>query len=301
MKYKVFIHTNPKQFLGALVGRHTMLKQSASAHKFEVELIRTEDHPYLDSKHGQYYLREGNKVLWDKNDLQSFTPLRFLPPQLMGYEGRAVVTDPDVFAVRDIFDLLSMEMNGKAIAARRIRPKDGRPNYWASSVMLLDCAKLRHWQWEKTVDAMFAFKVDYRDWVSLDLEDPTTMMALPEEWNHYDLLNEQTLLLHNTGRLTQPWKSGLPIDYNPQKRPPPLRWGKNPKTWARNIKNILSPPPAKKYPTHYKRHPDPAQEKFFFRNLKEIVSAGEVTEDFLAEEISRKHVRADALEILQSV
>ena len=31
------------------------------------------------------------ELTWRNDDLQSFTPLRFMPPQLMGYRGRAVV------------------------------------------------------------------------------------------------------------------------------------------------------------------------------------------------------------------
>lgn len=34
-------------------------------------------------------MRNGDMRAWLNNDLQSFTPLRFVPPQLMGYEGRA--------------------------------------------------------------------------------------------------------------------------------------------------------------------------------------------------------------------
>ena len=46
-------------------------------------------------------------------DLQSFTPLRFMPPQLMGYEGRAIVIDPDVFAVGDVYELLTPRHGGQ--------------------------------------------------------------------------------------------------------------------------------------------------------------------------------------------
>ena len=53
------------------------------------------------------------KRIWRNDDLQSFTPLRFLPPQLMGYQGRAVVIDPDIFATGDIWELLSRDMAGK--------------------------------------------------------------------------------------------------------------------------------------------------------------------------------------------
>ena len=42
-----------------------------------------------------------------------------MPPGLMGYEGRSVVIDPDIFAVADVWELLTRDMQGKAILARR--------------------------------------------------------------------------------------------------------------------------------------------------------------------------------------
>ena len=99
------------------------------------------------------------------------------------------------------------------------RPKSGRKGRkgaFASSVMLLDCAKLRHWRFEENFAEMFKpSKRDYMDWVSLKLEDPATIGLLENQWNDFDNLTEQTKLLHNTKRKTQPWKTGLKVDYRP--------------------------------------------------------------------------------------
>ena len=43
---------------------------------------------------------------------------------------------------------------------RRGGPKD-RNGAYATSVMLLDCARLTHWRVEKSFDELFAFKRDY--------------------------------------------------------------------------------------------------------------------------------------------
>src|SRR5262249_48606740 len=51
--------------------------------------------PFPARPRGQSYLREGERAVWRYDDLQSFTPLRFLPPELMGHRGRALVVDPD--------------------------------------------------------------------------------------------------------------------------------------------------------------------------------------------------------------
>ena len=104
MQRCVFVHTNHRQMVGALVSQYSIRRNSAHADQFEVKIIHTKDHPFLAAREGQLYLRGGHKQQWLIDDLQSFTPLRFLPPELMGYEGRAIVIDPDVFAVGDIFE-----------------------------------------------------------------------------------------------------------------------------------------------------------------------------------------------------
>jgi hypothetical protein len=102
MEHCVFIHSNPKQLVGAIVGSHALKRNSRNADKFDVRIISTEDHRFLKEYEGKEYLRDGVKRVWLNDDLQSFTPLRFMPPELMGYRGRTVITDPDVFAIGDI-------------------------------------------------------------------------------------------------------------------------------------------------------------------------------------------------------
>src|SRR5262249_10877583 len=149
--------------------------------------------------------------IWRNDDLQSFTPLRFMPPELMGYRGRVVVIDPDVFALADINALIGRDMQGKAIVCRKRGLKGG----YASSVMRLDCAKLLHWAVGRQCEEMFAFKRDYMRWVSLLLEPEGTIGLFGPEWNDFDRLTPNTKMLHNTRRKTQPWKTGLPVDFMP--------------------------------------------------------------------------------------
>ncbi len=86
--------------LGAKVAAHALARNSAQRDAFDVRIIHTDDYPFLRARDGQQFLRDGVKRHWRMDDLQSFTPLRFLPPELMGYQGRAVVIDPDIFADR---------------------------------------------------------------------------------------------------------------------------------------------------------------------------------------------------------
>ncbi len=291
--YCVFIHTNHKQWIGALVSQYSMKRNSAYPERFEVRIIHHKDYPFFQEMEGKPFLRDGVKRLWRNEDLQSFTPLRFMPPELMGYRGRAVVVDPDIFAVGDIWELLTRDMQGNAILCRkRSGPKWWLDRCYASSVMLLDCAKLTHWRCEEQFRAMFEFKLDYMDWIGLRQETAPIGLFEPE-WNDFDKLTPATKLLHNTRRLTQPWKTGLPIDWTPNDRFrlfPPIGWLMRARRRFLGDYALLGT---------YKRHPDRNQERFFFGLLKECLEQGIVSEELLKEEMRQNHIRHDALEVLE--
>jgi hypothetical protein len=287
----VFIHTNERQMVGALVSQYSLNRNSRSPDAFEVRLLHTDDHPFLAARQGQEFLRDGGRRVWRMADLQSFTPLRFMPPEAMGYQGRAIVIDPDVFAVGDVFELLSRDMAGKAIMCRPRSGTKGAEGGLATSVMLLDCAKLQHWRCEQDFEALFRFERDYADWITLKLEPRETIGLFEKEWNDFDRLTPKTKLLHNTKRQTQPWKTGLPVDYTaPAKRFKPLRPG----TWLNPLKKLAGGPPSA-----YTRHPDPKQEAFFFGLLRECLEKEIVTEERLRDAMKQNFVRHDALQMLE--
>jgi hypothetical protein len=293
MKYGVFIQTNHKQITGAIVAEHALRRYSRHNDKFDVTIMHTRDYPYFAAREGQTYLRDGVKRVWLNDDLQSFTPTRFMPPELMGYEGRAVVIDPDIFAAVDIWELLSRDMGGKAIMCRmRSGPKGYIDKMYASSVMLLDCSKLRHWQVEKKFNAMFDFTQDYQPWIGLREEAPDIIAPLESEWNDFDKFSPATKMLHTTRRKTQPWKTGLPTDWRPAEKFrlfPPIGWLMRARRHLFGEYGLLG---------NYKQHPDMNQEHFFFGLLKECVAQGKISEQFLREEMAKNHVRHDAFEVL---
>jgi len=292
-KPRVFIHVNHKQFVGALVGIQSIRRASAHNDEFDIELIQHKDYPFLHRREGQLFLRNGVTRPWRNDDLQSFTPLRFMPPELMGYRGRALVIDPDVFAVGDVWDLLSMDLEGKAIWCRSRKRHGG--NIWgpmATSVMLLDCSKLKHWKVEEQFNELFERKRDYKEWITLRHEPRETIGLLDECWNDLDVLNKRTQMLHTTRRWTQPWKTGLPIDFTPaDKYPrfPPLGWLLHLRRAILGDHALLG---------HYIKHPDRNQEEFFFSLLAEAVEAGLVGEGTIRTEMAQDHVRHDALQRL---
>lgn len=288
----VFIHTNERQWLGALVSEYSFRRNSRQPDAFDVRFIHTRDHPFLAAREGQVFLRGGTTRVWRMDDLQSFTPLRFLPPKLMNWQGRAVVTDPDVFAVGDINELLDRDMGSVAVMGRHRSGKSDKGYQVATSVMLLDCARLQHWHVEKEFGQLFASEKDYKEWIVLAYEDPANIGYFEDCWNDFDHLDENTRLIHNTKRRTQPWKTGLPVDFTPAdkfKDKPLLASLNRLRARVFGEYGLLG---------HYHEHPDKRQEQLFFGLLQECLDCGHVTEELVRQEISKNHVRHDAFEVL---
>lgn len=282
MKPVVFIHTNAKQRLGALVSAHSFRRNAGDPDGFEVRLLELADFPELQEK-GRSFRRNGHVRHWDPDDLQSFTPLRFAVPDVMGHQGIALVVDPDVFAVADVASLFVRDLEGKAIWCRARPGHNDSPDYLATSVMLLACAKLPHWRFADDLAALWRGELDYVDWIELRREDRATIGLLEPEWNDFDRLTPQTRLLHTTKRRTQPWKTGLPIDYT-------LREG-GLSGLAMPLRRLFTP--------RYRRHPDPNQEAYFFALLAEAIDAGSVSRADVEQEMALNHVRTDSLALVE--
>jgi len=278
VKPTVFIQANARQMLGAKISALSYKKASRRPESFNVRIIDAAEYPRLMAS-GQTILRGGHIRSWDPDDLQSFTPLRFAPPKMMGWNGKAVVTDPDCFGVGDIADLFDRDMGGKAVMAVPRPGHNKRNDYVATSVMLLDTVKLKHWDIDRDLDDLFAHKFDYIDWIELKREDPATVGFLEPEWNDFDRLTTSTKILHTTKRRTQPWKAGLPIDYTLRER--------GPFDFLRRFRRKT-----------YDKHPDPNQEALVYSLLADLVDSGEVTKPQLVGEMAANYVRHDSLDLV---
>jgi hypothetical protein len=291
----VFIQANHKQMLGAIVAEYAVRRNSRHNERFETRIMSYDEIPLFKEREGETFLRAGEKRIWVRDDLQSFTPSRFMPPGLMGYRGRALVIDPDVFAVGDVWELLSRDMQGKAILCRPKSGQKGKHGCLATSVMLLDCARLAHWRFEDQFNAMFDFSRDYMKWVCLGYEDPETIGLFENEWNDFDRLTDKTRMLHTTKRKHQPWKTGLPIDYRPAdafRLFPPRHWLRRARRALFGDYGLLG---------RYGRHPDRNQENFFFGLVRECLEQGILTEERLRSEMASNHLRHDALQIIRQL
>ena len=77
--------------------------------------------------------------------------------------------------------------------------------------MLLNCLKLSHWKLTNFIEQMHSGKLDYDDLINLKLEDGK-IGELESKWNEFDIIKENTILLHTTEKITQPWRTGLELN-----------------------------------------------------------------------------------------
>jgi len=286
MIYKVFIQSNEKQYLGALVAKYTLERYSSHNKKFSVEIIQAEKIDELTRLFNKEIIKDNFNVVYGDDDLQSFTLTRFMAPELMDYQGRSIVIDPDVFATySDIWELFSMDMgNNSALIRKHSNQVD-----WGTSVMLLDNSKFKHWKIKEIIDDLLEKKIDYRDCMGLRNEKEK-IGILPDEWNSYDELNENTKLLHNTLRITQPWRSGLDVEFIPKKMKP--IFGIISREWVHTLFG--------RNPLIHREHPDQNQTNFFFGHLKKAIEEGFIDLDLVLSQIKLKHIRHDAMIILDN-
>jgi hypothetical protein len=274
---KVFIQANNRQLFGARLAKFALEKHASRP--INIEILNVDELLVFRAFVGKSFRRGHEIRTYTLDDLQSFTLSRFMPPELMGYDGRAVVLDPDIFALADIWKLLGKDMQEYVVLAC---PKK---NAWDSSVMLLDCAKLTHWDIGDILERLASHKLNYTTLMTLAKED---VGELTRDWNSLDILSEETKMLHTTERLTQPWKTGLPIDFT-RNRMSKL-FGIIPRE---PIHKLIG-----KYPTYYLPHPDKTIEEFFIALAREAYQAGVFSKEEIEKEICAKHVRRDMLNLI---
>lgn len=282
MDQKVFIHTNNMQGIGAKLAKFAIESNLPSNSPISVEILNVNNRPEFQDFVGKKYLRLGKEITYRLDDLQSFTLSRFMPPELMNYEGRSIVIDPDIFALTDITPLMNMDLQGKPLAACK------KNDSYDSSCMVMDNEKLTHWKIKDFLSALAKKQIDYIEISTLKIEPEIT--ELSRVWNDLDNLTPNTKMIHMTNRITQPWSTGLPIDFT--LTPMPKIFGVIPRE---PIHKLLG-----KYPTHYKKHPNSEIENLFFELLNKAVKNKTITTEELEREIHHKRMRADIFKHLKS-
>lgn len=202
MGFPVYIGYDSRFPIPAKVAEHT-LRQNSSI-PLAVHFL---DLAHLRSCHG--FDRENDPL-----QSTEFTYTRFLVPYLCGYEGKALFADNDIVVLGDVAEIADLPMqgptdNGWSDYALRVVKHDHQvddgskkmygaiqtayPRKNQSSVMLMNCAKLKLWTFMKVQTASGAYLHRFQDISDEQIGD------LPPEWNHLDHYEEgKTKLLHYT-------------------------------------------------------------------------------------------------------
>jgi len=268
-KFRVVIHTNKFNLIGALVGKYSFKK----FHPYlDVDITIIEnDFPKFLENDGKIFVRKSRdyECVWHKEYTQSFFPTRFLIPEKYNYSGNILVIDPDIFLVKKLnIDDLKNYFNDKNMCA--CMNINGLP---ASSVMLLNASKFKHWNCDKLCDDMFRKKKDFDNYMYLlDEKNNNNISILPHYYNEYDTISDDTVLLHTTKTHTQPWKTGLTYKeyelHNMRKNP--------------NSKELV-----------FKKHASQKVEDFFFKLAKETYDNGFIDKELINLSIKNKWIRED--------
>ncbi len=190
-------------------------------------VIGTQANQYIPQKVLEYSIRKHCAEEVDLRFVTQHLPsvggtkfgfVRFLVPQTFGYRGRAVYMDADQVVLDDLQKLVdSLDETHAVGIVRHIEgsfagaPVEPRNE---TSVMVLDCAKLTDWD----PDTMFRCvvpngsrlgpgQVHYKDFIRLAWLDPARIQEIDPRWNHYNMVRDDSKLVHFSHVKQQPWKS----------------------------------------------------------------------------------------------
>ena len=266
-KLRIVIHTNKYNILSALVSKYSLKKY----HPYlDVDIVTVEEHfPKFLENDSKTFIRKSRDYdcFWYKDYSQSFFPIRFLIPELYNYSGHLLIIDPDVFLVKKM-DNIEQYFNGKKLCACM-----NINNLPASSVMLLNASKFKHWNYNKLCDDLFNDKKDFDDYMYLKDElKEDNISILPDYYNEYDKINDKTILLHTTKTHTQPWKTGLSYKEHELHNIPK----------SDESKDLI-----------FKQHESKEVEDFFFKLAKEAYNNNYINDDLIKDSIKNKYIRED--------
>lgn len=144
-----------------------------------------------------------------------FSLRRWMIPAACGWEGRAIYLDADQLVFGDIWDLWTMpEQSGAprdTVCWTTYQPCKFWPdvNVPNTSVMVIDCAMAKkHWQWQiRDVIKHLQTKREKLDYAKLmyAIDMKPAPGVIPTCWNHLNVCDATTKLLHYTKEPEQPW------------------------------------------------------------------------------------------------
>jgi lipopolysaccharide biosynthesis glycosyltransferase len=188
--------------------------------------IGTQANQYIGQKVLEYTIRKHTKeavdIRYPKQIAKhkggtKFGFVRFQLPELFGFKGRAIYMDADQLVFADVRELVDSLDSDHAIGiVRNIHGTfAGKPvaERNETSVMVLDCEKLVNWKTDTIFENVVPNsaelqpgQIHYLDFMRLGWVDQALIQPIDNRWNHYNVIDEQTKLVHFSHVRDQPWK-----------------------------------------------------------------------------------------------
>ncbi|MBD1845977.1 hypothetical protein H6F89_21695 [Cyanobacteria bacterium FACHB-63] len=218
---RIFIGSSPKNSIEEAVFRYTLLKNASTPLEICV----------IDGTTGSAKNLNTGEVKELPSDIRdripgatAFSMARWAIPQWCHFQGKAIYCDSDQSALADISELWNYDLAGSAIAAVSVENAkshqgyiqdfilafpNNRHEYYLTSVMLIDCEKL-NWTINSILDLLDqqAFSLPNLMYLSEDVRKSLSIsiQELPTEWNHLDIADSTSKIVHYTNLTSQPWR-----------------------------------------------------------------------------------------------
>jgi len=187
---RVFVAATPSEWLALRVLEFSI--RESTKQPLQVSALYTFDRPIRKPQ---------AKKNWPRTP---FSFQRFLIPELVGYEGKAIYLDADMLVFRDIAELWNQPFNNCDLQAIKETRNGLRSQF---SVMLLDCARL-HWNIDEIISLLDSGELEYVRLMGEMCIVEQIGWDIPPDWNSLEQYeSDATALLHYTNMPTQPWIS----------------------------------------------------------------------------------------------
>jgi hypothetical protein len=222
--------------------------------------------------HNKNFYRNNTQLQLNINSSQSFFFVRFICCELAKKNNSKkwiLIIDPDIFCLKSIESL-----NTYIIEAER-RNKFIITYNKLSSFMLINTEKI-NWTEKNIVHNIFVNKEDCDNYMLLK-KYKDIILDIPQKFNSYDKLNQETVCLHTSLTSTQPWKTGI-------------------KYFPSDLHNNIPGKDEKKNCVFLKHKSDKIENKIM-RLFKEGFVNKYFNSEDLKQEIHRENIRPDIFEI----
>lgn len=190
MDTKIFVGTSPNNYDAEIemIYEYSLRKHCKS--NLEINWMRL-------SNKDQDFWSNWNTKKW----FTPFSGFRWGIPQFCDFKGRVIYTDVDMINLKDISELIEIDMQGKPFAARK-----GERWGFELCVMVIDCEKAKDHIWKiHKLRSDISSHIYHRDLLS----NSKFIHEIDKRWNSLDgedMKIDDIFQLHFTNMSTQPWR-----------------------------------------------------------------------------------------------